>query len=94
MSRIHLSPSKNDNCWGCHRAGRLHKPHSSEKRLPAPAAQGSNSQLTPHATQLPARVSGTEGDEESWSLVSWACCAFPLEIWKVNVEPALAGWEP
>lgn len=55
---------------GCHRAGRLHKPHSSENRLshPQPRAPTASSLLTPPSSQpelVELRV-----DKESWSLVS------------------------
>lgn len=73
---------------GCHRAGRLHKPHSSENRLshPQPRAPTASSLLTPPSSQpelVELRV-----DKESWSLVSWACWCLSLR----NLEGEHRTW--
>ena len=57
------APSKNDNCWGLPSGWSSPQTTLLWELSLLPAAQGSNSQLTPHATQLPARVSGTEGGQ-------------------------------
>ena len=56
-----------------HRAGRLHKPHSSENCLshPQPRAASASSLHTPPSSRP--ELAGLRVDEDSWFLVSWAC---------------------